>query len=183
MRFCLVFLFAFLSSTAVHAGNGVDPKDIVYKDWGGKRPNVMTIVSGDIGRSVPLIIFSYNVAWYGNDKQQVPHMQKQLCDLVNRSMGEKCSGHESPTVEVFEAFFGAAKDFRPSNVDNEAYLGAQAFSRVPPGAKKIALLRVGKSQRVVRSVAAIAFDDISDDDLRQIAFEDGVLRALRYRED
>jgi hypothetical protein len=98
-------------------------------------------------------------------------------------MGDKCSGYEKPTVEVFEAYFGDAKDFKPSHVDSEAYLGAQAFSKVPPGAKRIALIRVGKSQRIVRSVAAIAFDDISDDDLRQIAFEDGVLRVLKYRED
>jgi hypothetical protein len=170
-------------SSLAYAGNGVDPKHIQYRDWSGKRPNVMTIVSGDIGTNVPLIVFSYNVAWYGNDKQQVPHMQKQLCDLVNRSMGDKCSGYEKPTVEVFEAYFGDAKDFKPSHVDSEAYLGAQAFSKVPPGAKRIALIRVGKSQRIVRSVAAIAFDDISDDDLRQIAFEDGVLRVLKYRED
>ncbi|MBZ0096048.1 MAG: hypothetical protein K8H75_11875 [Sulfuricella sp.] len=181
----VIAVLSALSCGLANAGNGIKPELIQYRNWSGERPNVTTVVSGSIGANVPLFVWRYNVSWTAQDRSQVENQRKQLCDLVNSAMGEKCSGPDSPAIAISEIFLGAAKDFSPSPVANENRIGVPTLASIPPGATRVLHLSVATTRnKPAKEVAAIAFDDqVSDDALRQIAYEDGVLRVVGYRED
>jgi hypothetical protein len=168
-----------------HAGNRVDPSLIQYRKWEGAKPNVMAIVSGQVNRRLWVYWSNpYNVQWSTLKGDPVAAAQRdQLCELISKASDGMCQGSDRPRIEIRELFLGAAADFRPGAVSDEGHVGIEALAGVPPGAKRVLHLAVGQLGNRRMEVVAIAFDDVTDDVLRQIAYEDGVLRALYYRED
>jgi hypothetical protein len=178
----MVFLAAALSFSA-HASNGIDEDKIQYHDWHGAKPNVVTMISSKIQ---PRFVLSwhFNASWRDSHGQEVEPMQKVVCNLVNRSMGDKCTGTDSPAVDIRELFLGTPDAFKALPAANEAttkaYIGVADLANLPPGAKRVlqvAVMVLGQ----VRTVISVAYDNISDDDLRTIALEDGIYRAATWR--
>ena len=65
-------------------------------------------------------------------------------------------------------------------------IGTETLASVPAGVEKVLHLRVIflNQKHIPNEVISLAFDSkISDDDLRQIAYEEGVLRIPNFRED
>lgn len=173
------------SASETQAGNRVDPTLIQYRNWDGAKPNVVTMISGQVSHSKWIHWGNpYNVKWANLKNELVAVAQReQLCDLVNRASGGMCQGTESPRIEIREIFLGEAAQFQPSGVSDHNHIGRESLAGVPPGAKRVLHLALGQMGNLPMEVIAIAFDDVTDDVLRQIAYEDGVLRALYYRED
>lgn len=169
-----------------HAGNGVPPELIQYKRWDNTKPNVLTVVSGQMVRTGYWFLassFTFNVSWV-NAGRQIEPIRKQLCDLLSRAQDNRCIGIDKPRFLIEELFLGPAADFQPSPVSDASRIGTQSLANIPAGAKKVLYLRVTQPNQPAKEVFSASFDDNTpDDDLRQIALEDGVLRVLRFRED
>ena len=57
------------------------------------------------------------------------------------------------------------------------------LAQIPPGVKKVLLLNVWGLGWLRQSITAVYDDNVSDDDLRMLALEDGVYRIYMFRED
>lgn len=183
---CLAVILAAIGVVPAQAANGVSESAIQYRDWGGAKPNVVILISSKMKTQYVLFRQRENVSWMDVNKQQVPVLQRHLCDLMNRSNGDRCKGHDYPVVDVRELFLGTPEDFRSSHTaqrpSNQEYIGIDQLADLPPGAKKVLQL-VFQTMNQMKSVVAVAYDDIVDDDLRMIALEDGIYRAARWRSD
>jgi hypothetical protein len=171
-----------LCANAVQAGI-IDEDKLQYRDWGGAKPNVITFISS----KVPLAwtyYSRYDVTWLDMQSGLVESMQSRVCEMVNSSTDNKCKGPESPMLTIKEAFLGTPEDFRAhpaANVrSNKMALGVDQLADLPPGAKRIIQMGIRELNNL-RMVISVAYDDISDDDLRTIALEDGVYRVMRWR--
>lgn len=181
-KFLMVCLAASLSLSA-HASNGIDEDKIQYHDWHGAKPNVVTMISSKI-QPRWVLSFHFNASWKDMHDQEIEPMRAVVCDLINRSMGDKCTGADSPAVDIRELFLGTPDDFKAlpaaSEPTTKAYIGLADLASLPPGAKRVlqvAVMVLGQ----VRTVISVAYDDISDNDLRTIALEDGIYRAATWR--
>lgn len=161
----------------------IDEDKLQYRDWGGAKPHAITFISS----KVPLAwtyYSRYDVAWLDMQNVQVAPLQSRICEMVNRSTDNKCKGPESPMLAIKETFLGSPEDFKvhpTANVkSNKLVLGLDQLAELPPGAKRIIQMGVRQASDL-RMVISVSYDDISDDDLRTIALEDGIYRALRWR--
>lgn len=164
------------------AGNGIDPGQLKYKEWGGNKPKSITVISGQVGRNLRLFgeTFGQGVDWRDRSGNSITPMRNQICALER---GSSCKPWQPYGLSVLEAFLGDASEFRPAPESSDARLGVKALEHIGAGAKKVLLLRIIEGS-IPRESLTIAFDDnVSDDDLRQLALEEGVYRVLRFRED
>lgn len=174
---------AIAMSVGVAQAGIVDEDKLQYRDWGGAKPNVITFISS----KVPLAwtyYSRYDVTWLDMQSGLVESMQSRVCEMVNRSTDNKCKGPESPMLTIKEAFLGTPEDFKAhptANVrSNKMSLGIDQLADLPPGATRIIQMGIRELNNL-RMVISVAYDDISDDDLRTIALEDGVYRVMRWR--
>lgn len=181
-RFIAICLALSLGLPA-HAANGIDEDKVTYRDWGDAKPNVATLISDKMPRTFR-IIWKFNVAWLDMNRAPVESLQSHVCGIVNRSLGDKCTGSETPTVMMREAFLGTPEEFKQhpnSRVKSGKHaIGIDQLADLPPGAKRVIQVAVMEWGEI-RTVISVAYDDISDDDLRMIALEDGIYRVLRWR--
>jgi len=184
-RFLMFCLVATLTLPA-HAANGVSEKAIEYRDWGGAKPNVVTLISSQMQAQYVMFRQRENVSWLDVNKGQVPALQAHLCALMNRSNGDRCTGHENPVVDIRELFLGTPEEFKASPMSQQAsnanYIGLDQLVDLPPGAKTVLQVAI-QTMGQMKTVISVAYDDVSDDDLRMIALEDGIYRAARWRSD
>lgn len=179
----VVLLFALLLfNLQAMAGNGVDVEQLKFRDWGESRPKAITVISGQVGRNLRLWgdVFGQGVDWRDRNGKTVEQMRNQICALER---APTCKQWQPFGLSVLEVFIGDAAEFRPAPETNEARIGVAALANIGTGAKKVLLLRIIEGS-IPRESLTITFDDnVSDEDLRQLALEEGVYRVLRFRED
>ena len=182
-KYFLPIVLALITAQAF-AGNGIDPKTIIYKEWADAKPKTMIIVPKQ--RTVTPQ-FQLIGAWTGAFQWPASEAMTQLgTELYRRNNFEVNSG--APHVIVREVYLGEPegllKFLRPVS-RNPQWLSVDDVKDVPFGAKKVLYLSTHKRLTAPQGIETIviAFDDVSDDDLRWVAYEEVVLRQLRYRED
>jgi len=174
-----------LASLSSVAGNGIDPATITYKEWGDAKPKTMVILPRrpQVNKAVQLFGgWKGRFEWSGSEE-----MTQIGNDLYKRNNFDLAEGrvHTSVTELYLGDADGLLKVLRPAFA-NYHWLSAEDLRNVPFGAKKVlyvatrnsAGLAAGRIEAIV-----IAFSDASDADLRRIAYEEAVLRELRYRDD
>ncbi|MEW5967222.1 MAG: hypothetical protein AB1720_09570 [Pseudomonadota bacterium] len=180
----LAVILAAIGVAPAQAANGIDEDKVTYRDWGETKPNVVTFISDKMPRVFRPYIRSFNVSWLDMRVAQVRSMQSYVCDIVNRTLVDKCKGAETPALLIREAFLGTAEEFKQhpnSGVKSGKHaIGIDQLADLPPGAKRVIQVAVMEVNEI-RTVISVSYDDISDDDLRTIALEDGIFRVLRWR--
>lgn len=186
-RHAVVAVALSLAASSSFAGNGVDPATIVYKDWGDTKPKVLVILPRVPKVNKAITFFSQwkgEFEWRGSDElTQIGN------DLLKRNHFEPY-GNGHFVISVTELYLGVPegllKVLRPHRTGNSQWLSEEDVRNIPFGAMKVLYI----STKAVSSLAgegieaiAVAFEEVSDADLRRIAFEEAVLRELRYRED
>ncbi len=190
----LVVAAATIAVTSAWAGMGVDPATITYKDWGAKKPNV-TVILSHTGQKQPLLgnNTSGDFLWEGSEE-----MTKAGMDLYRRNNwtpGDPSSGTGflRYAIVVRERYLGppdglmgvlrtTTRGGRP--YDSLYFLTQDHVRNIPFGAKKVLYLSIAMALiRQGTEAIIVSFDDISDEDLRRISYEEAVLRHLKYRED
>jgi len=186
-------------AAASWAAGGVDPASIPQHDWAGRRPSSITVLGCP---PVPTAVYSLDSTGfnkYGTFRWKgQPGLTGEGADLM-RANGYVERG-ELGLRAVEELFLGDPDTLLP-HVPQErsgtlsCEVIREQLRNVPAGVKKALLLyvEVGHKQIDPRTNAKInsgfnriltlVFDDVTDEDLRRIAYDDGVLRAFRFRED
>lgn len=179
----LAVILAAIGVAPAQAANGIDEDKVTYREWGETKSNVVTLISDKMPRTFR-IIWKYNVAWLDMNRVPVESLQARVCETVNRSMGDKCRGAETPALMMREAFLGSAEEFKQhpnSGVKSGKHaIGIDQLADLPPGAKRVIQVAVMEPGEI-RTVISVSYDDISDEDLRTVALEDGIYRVLRWR--
>jgi hypothetical protein len=183
MRRLLGIVVMVCVSGAALAGNGVDPATVSLRDWDGGRPRVQVVVSGRFGTLLPLFVRTYNVSWKDGQGTEHERMHARFCDLINRNWADSCTTADSPRIRVLERYLGAPGGLAVNPIGTATQVGMDSLSGVGAGGSKVLYLEVWRNRTEKRELVAIAFDDgLSDEDLRDVAYEDGVLRMLGFRE-
>jgi hypothetical protein len=160
------------------ARNGIeDPSKLIYKDWGDHKPSIMTINSGEL---LPLALrgdVPFKIFWWTTDKKPVESMKDVVCKI------KSCAGDKHYPVIIEETYLGDASKFIPGQISDITHIGVNSLKDVPPGAKKVLYARVAfrsdLGMTIIETIS-IAFDDVSDDDLRQATLEQGVYQIMLW---
>lgn len=192
-RFLPAVALIVLSGSAI-AGMGIDPKTIEYKDWGPKKPTV-TVVFAHTGQKQALLgsHTTGDFLWEGNPEMTQLGMALYGRNNWTRGDQSKETGFLRYAVIVRERYLGQPEgllavlrpDLRGAGPQAPLYfLSHKDVRDIPFGAKKVAYLSIAMGAiRQGTELIVVSFDDITDSDMRRIAFEEGVLRHLKYRED
>lgn len=193
--FLAAIVLASLAGPAL-AGNGVDPATIKLRDWEGKRPPSITILGCTPRPDQTGLLNSWlnfnksgTFLWAGNGPltEAGAEMMRGNGFVEHQETG---SGNRTVTELVLgdaAAVYKEVTEARTNQVSCEV-IKEQMFN-IPDGVKKGLLLQVRvavnkRMSRYVNQALTLVFDgNVSDDDLRRIAYEDGVLRAFGFRED
>lgn len=195
----LALAAALLLAGPAGAGGGVDPASIAMRDWGGKRPASITVIGCE---PQPPVIYSVDFSginkfgsfvWHGQ-----PELSAQGASLMKRN--EFVEKGDLGNRNVYETYLGDpdgllahVPEHRHGPLSCEV-IREQLF-KIPAGVRKALLLRVDVGHKMLdpgtrnkingfnNRLLTLVFEDVSDADLRAIAYEDGVLRAFRFRED
>lgn len=180
----IAFCLALSLGLPAHAANGIDEDKVTYRDWGDAKPNVVTLISDKMPRTFRIIFGKWNVAWIDMNRAPVESLRARVCEIINRSHADKCTGAETPGLVIREAFLGTPEEFKQhpnSGVKSGKHaIGIDQLADLPPGAKRVIQVAVMEPNEI-RTVISVSYDDISDDDLRTMALEDGIYRVLRWR--
>ncbi|MCX7173790.1 MAG: hypothetical protein NT159_07680 [Proteobacteria bacterium] len=174
-----------LASLSSVAGNGIDPATITYKEWDAAKPKTMVILPRrpQVNKAVQLFGgWKGRFEWSGSEE-----MTQIGNDLYKRNNFDLAEGRVHTTVT--ELYLGGAdgllKVLRPTFAHYQ-WLSAEDLRSIPVGAKKVLYVTTrnsaGMASQGIEAIV-IAFDESSDADMRRIAYEEAVLRELRYRED
>lgn len=174
-------------ASLAHAKYGVDPKDIKYQQWSQGRPTSYTIISGTIDG--PVFTFGSplqaGVNWVDqDDHRQLPVLSK-LCSL-DQPPSRPCGSTLVHGHVIREAYIGPPEGMRISGGEKTkrfALLSPADLEVIPPGVKKVLLVNIQAWGWVRQALTAVYDDSVSDDDLRTLMLEDGVLRVYQFRED
>lgn len=176
----LVFSAALGSGVAI-AGNGINAGKIPYKAFPDGRPRSVTIITGQVGKNLRLLgsVLPNGVAW--EDLKDLPQeaFRQQICQLAN----EPCQTYKPRGVGIGELYLGTPDGLHLPLIGTPAVIGVDSLVEVGFGAKRVLLLSVEDMSHVMQSITIVFDDGITDDQLRQIALEDGVYRVLRYRDE
>lgn len=178
-------------AAATPAQARIDPDTIQYKQWPNGKPSVMVVRANrcDAGSSfASRAIFSWADAAGGT----VESMEQIGTALLQRNGYNTDPKHKTGFLPatpfyVMELALGAPDAVRKQiPIGNEAASFRQAdMDAIPYGAKKALLLRLRAKSHIdnytTMHILAVAFDEISDEDLRRIAFEEGVTRQFCWR--
>ncbi len=182
MRPSLFLYSTVLLSLAAQAGNGIDPARLNYRNaWPGGEPRAVSILSGQVPKNLALTgrSFSLGVDWEDAMGRPKPELRQQICRLI---AGDPCPPFRAGGVRIKEDYLGEPAGFRPAALSSEQRIGADALAQVGYGGRRVISLLI-QDMGQVRQSLTVSFDDIGDDELRQIALEDAVYRVLRFRED
>lgn len=192
----LLLVGTFLSGLAA-AGNGVDPMTVQYRDWNGKRPSTIALLGCEPRKDQTGLLN----AWLNAGKTGIliwpgqPELAQHGSDLLKRNNFEPSEkGFGDRHVE--EIALGNVETIRAAIPESQSHGRCEVvrtqLTNIPPGVKKGILLAVDKSMGIhqgrrvrdhLNHVLVLVFENVSDADLRQLAYEDGVLRAFYFRED
>lgn len=195
----LITLLLAIITAAAWAASGVDPASIPRHDWAGRRPVSITVLGCPPVASAVYSLDGTGLNKYGTFRWKgEPRLALEGADLM-RANGY--IEHGEVGVRSVEEVFLGDPDALLSHIPQErcGALSCEVIRTqlrdVPPGVKKALLLfvEVGHKQIDPRTrvkvnsgfnrILTLVFDDVADADLRRIAYEDGVLRAFRFRED
>lgn len=169
---------------SAHAGNGATPETLKFHQW-GKKPSVVTVISDELtslGLSMRRTTVLYG--WLDMSGKHVEPQQTVLCELAFPGNPDRCKKMYVPNdCFIVERYLGPADGFKPPVRSTKEVVGAPDFSSFPPGAVKVIVLDVRTANVSKLQVVSVAYEDISNEDLRQIALEEGVYRALKWREE
>lgn len=189
-RLLLTFLFLACGALPTHAG--VDAKTIEFKDWPNGKPSVTVIRTRENSCTSNIALTSRaRFVWVDTNKVPIPSMSalgRALLDRNGYDTDPNASGFGSPQVfAVRELALGDPDTVRKSiPVSGSAYdFQQEDLDAVPAGATKVMLLTTGYSHGNMRRLPhllVIAFDSTGDEDLRRIAFEEGVTRHFCWRD-
>lgn len=184
------FIAAALSLSAAAFGNSINASYLELKQWpNGKKPTVVVARPTDTACYSGLQVSTSpraRVIWTDNNKRH-PEMEKLALTMFERSgfdIVATTGWGGMLDYLVGEVALGSAEDVR-----KELRLGTTTFElhqgdvdQLPPGATKAMLLYTKNILRNISiPVLAVAYDPISDEDLRRIAFEEGVARNFCWR--
>jgi len=185
----LIMAIACAGVTMAFAGNGVDASTISYKDWAGAKPKVVIVLPrAQTNKEWLMGGWGGDFLWEGSD--ELSQLGTSLYRRNNFAPGDSAKKNRY-YARVKEVYLGEPegllKVLRPGNSgmgSNRRWVSAEDLRDVPFGAKRVIYVSIWKPS-LPDGVEAIvvAFDPISDDDLRRITFDDAVLRLLRHRED
>lgn len=182
MRRSLLLCSSALLSLVVQAGNGIDPARLNYRHaWSGGEPRAVSILSGQVSKNLALTgrNFSPGVDWEDAMGRPKPEFRQQICQLIP---GDPCPPFRAGGIRIKEEYLGEPAGFRPAPLSSEQRIGPDALPQVGYGGRRVISLLI-QDMGQVRQSLTVSFDDIGDDELRQIALEDAVYRVLRFRED
>ncbi|MCX7173791.1 MAG: hypothetical protein NT159_07685 [Proteobacteria bacterium] len=175
---------------------GVDGTTIKYKTWDGEKPSVMVLRSKEDSctRKIALTSrgrFGWVVMKDGKNALLEPMsaVGKDLLDRNGYDTDPNSSGIGNPQVFMVQekAIGDPAEVQKLITISDDSHAFQQGdIAAVPIGAKKALLITTVYSHNPDRTPAhilAVAFSDISDDNLRAIAFEEGVVRHFCWRKD
>lgn len=176
----LVFSAALGSGVAI-AGNGINAGEIPYKAFPDGRPRSVTVITGQVGKNLRLLgsVLPNGVAWEDRNDQPQEAFRQQICQLAN----EPCQTYKPRGVGVGELYLGTPDGLHLPLIGTPAVIGIDSLAEVGFGAKRVLLLSVEDMGHVMQSITIVFDDGVTDDQLRQIALEDGVYRVLRYRDE
>ncbi len=174
-------------ASLAHAKYGVDPKDIKYQQWSQGRPTSYTIISGTIDG--PVFTFGSpldrGVNWIDQNEHRQSKALAGLCAL-DKSPSRPCGTTLVHAHVVTEVYLGPPEGMRISGGEKTkrfALLSPADLEVIPPGVKKVLLVNIQAWGLVRQALTAVYDDSVSDDDLRTLMLEDGVLRVYQFRED
>lgn len=176
----IIFPFAlFLFASSVLASNGISPAQLKFKDWGSSKPKVAVVFSDPFSsRFITRKPFLYR--WVDSRGQTVEPQNSIICHIVYPSDSQLCTAWYAkwPTMVAQELYLGPATGFIPSQTSSPSSLGVKDFDNIPLNPTKVLLLKIGSV--APQQVFVAAYEDISDDDLRQMALEYGFYPALSW---
>lgn len=178
----LMLITMFILANHAYAGSGVDPSTLKYKNWGDNKPNTTTVFSKKMPLNLRLFsaVWSTGVDWQMKGRISNPEFRAKLCAIETAS---ECRQLKPYGAVVIEEYLGPAEGFVPAPFSNDSRVGVESLKHIGDGAKKVLLLSIIEG-RMVRESVTVSFDsDISDNDLRQVALEEGVYRVFGFRED
>ena len=170
-----------LFASSVYASGGISPAQLKFKDWGSSRPVVAVVFSDPFSsRFVTRKPFLYR--WVDASRQVVEPQNSIVCDIVYSSEPQRCSEWYAkwPTMVAQELYLGPASGFVSSRTSSPSSLGAKDLDALPLNPTKVLLLNISSGKAATQQVFVAAYDDISDDDLRQMALEYGYYPALSW---
>lgn len=174
----LVFL-----TQLVQAGNGVNADALKYNDWIMSRPNAVTFVSNQVVRNAPWLSPGI-YRWQDRERNPVAAQEAILCAVARPGLEIECAERQrSGRAFIDESYLGSAAQFTPSLLSDSSSIGRDDLAILPPGAIRVLVVNIVSPGQPRVQVATIAYEEISDDALRQLALEEGVYRALRWRDD
>ena len=178
---CSLVFSAALGSGIAIAGNGINAGKIPYKAFPDGRPKSVTIITGQVGKNLRLFnkVLPNGVAWEDRKDQPQEAFRQQICQLAN----EPCQTYKPRGVGVGELYLGTPDGLHLPLIGTPAAIGVDSLGEVGFGARRVLLLSVEDMGHVMQSITIVFDDGVTDDQLRQIALEDGVYRVLRYRDE
>ena len=170
-----------LASATAFAGNNAANSLNYRNDWPNGNPRALTLISD---RTLsPLFgkrTFEGGVIWETARSEPISLSRERLCKATYRDM--PCTTFVEGGIRVVEAYLGEPVGWKPYGVSTQDNIGPHVLETIGAGATKVLALTV-KDRSFIRRSVTIAFDPVSDDELRDIALEDAVYRILRLRED
>jgi hypothetical protein len=170
-----------LFASSVFASGGISPAQLKFKDWGSSRPVVAVVFSDPFSsRFVTRKHFLYR--WVDASRQVVEPQSRIICDIVFPGEPRRCSElwAKYPTFVAHELYLGPASGFVPSRTSSPSSVGVNDLHAIPLNPTKVLLLDITTGKAATQQVFVAAYDDISDDDLRQMALEYGFYPALSW---
>ena len=182
-RFFITISCLFVLGSA-HAGNGATPETLNFHQW-EKRSPVVTVIS-DVYSIKTLFPLSAPIfhGWIDSHQNRVEPQEAILCELSFPGKPDRCKEMYGRNHSfIVERYLGPADEFKPPVGSSKEVVGVSDLADLPPGAVKVIVLDVRTANVSKLQVVSVAYEDISDSDLRQVALEEGVYRALKWREE
>ena len=177
------------STPMAYAGNWVSAKDLKFEQWPNGRPQSVTTTTGVIDGSIQIFPgppLGFGVNWVDGNKQRQWKPLNKLCEL-NKGASYKCGEAHKEVPNLIEEFYlGPPDKLRlqgGQKTKRWAPLSMADLEQIPPGVKKVLVLNVWGLGWLRQSITAVYDENVSDDDLRMLALEDGVYRIYLFRED
>ncbi|MCK6389409.1 MAG: hypothetical protein L6Q40_00070 [Azonexus sp.] len=151
-------------------------------DWPNGNPRALTLISAKMPARLPLGQREYpkGVDWVVHINT-VPRLRQRLCQTIYPAAS--CIPFVDGGIRVAETYLGDVAKYVPyRTIGTPEYISTEALIPIGAGGTRMLALTV-EDGAMVRRALTIAFDPVSDDELRDIALEDAVYRILRLRED
>ncbi len=179
MRTPIWLMFAACLATPALAGES--PRLSYRTDWPNGNPRALTLISARMpGSLFGALKFEGGVDWDTARSVPVPAYRERLCALTYPKA--HCPPWSSEGLRVVETYLGQPSGWQPYGINALDNVGQEALLGIGDGATKVLVLTVHHRTMTRRSVT-MAFDPVSDDELRDIALEDAVYRILHFRGD